>query len=104
MRPVEARANGHEDRDERSKRNSGGNGGAASGGAVAAYTKEAVYEIYPRGEDHTDVRIPCAFSQRQGYVTIARSGGVTHALSPVGDAPGHFTDQAGSAVYRQRGL
>jgi hypothetical protein len=76
----------------------------ASGGPVAADTTEAVCEIYPRGEDHTDVMIPCTFSQRQGYVTIARSDGVTHELSPVGDAPGNLTDQAGSAVYRQSGL
>ena len=76
----------------------------ATGAPAAADTAEAVCEIYPRGEDHTDVMIPCTFSQRQGYVTIARSDGVTHELSPVGDAPGNFTDQSGSAVYRQSGL
>jgi hypothetical protein len=48
--------------------------------------------------------IPCTFSQRQGYVTITRSDGVTHSLSPDGDAPGNFTDQAGRAVYRQSDL
>ena len=77
---------------------------AATGGHAAADTTEAACEIYPRGEDHTDVMIPCTFSQRQGYVTIVRSDGVTHELSPVGDAPGNFTDQDGSAVYRQSGL
>lgn len=65
---------------------------------------DAACVIYPVGEDHTDVLIPCTFSQRQGYVTITRSDGVTHDLSPDGDTPGNFTDQNGRAVYRQSGL
>ena len=65
---------------------------------------DAACEIYPKGEDHTDVLIPCTFSQRQGYVTITRDDGVTHDLSPVGDTPGNFTDQNGRAVHRQSGL
>ncbi len=72
-------------------------------GAQADST-EAACEIYPRGEDHTDVLIPCRFSQRQGYITITRSDGVVHDLSPVGDQPGNFKDQDGNAVYRQSGL
>jgi hypothetical protein len=71
--------------------------------AVADWT-EARCDVYPAGEDHTDVMIPCTFSQRQGYITITRSDGVTHELSPVGDAPGNFTDQDGRRVYRESGL
>lgn len=48
--------------------------------------------------------IPCTFSQRQGFITITRSDGVTHDLSPVDDTPGNFSDQDGRAVYRQDGL
>jgi hypothetical protein len=69
-----------------------------------ADSTEARCDIYPAGQDHTDVIIPCRFSQRQGYITIARSDGVTHDLTPVGDAPGNFVDQYGQKVYRQSGL
>ncbi|MDH3787548.1 MAG: hypothetical protein OES53_03180 [Xanthomonadales bacterium] len=65
---------------------------------------EAACEIYPIGEDHTDVLIPCTFSQRQGYITLTRDDGVTHDLSPVSETPGNFKDQDGRMVYRQRGL
>lgn len=71
---------------------------------VPADSAEAACEIYPKGEDHTDVLIPCTFSQRQGYITITRSDGVTHDLSPVGDAAGNFRDQDGRTVYRESGL
>jgi hypothetical protein len=59
---------------------------------------------YPQGSDHASKMIPCVFSQRQGFITIRRSDGVTHELSPVGDRPGNFRDQEGRAVYRQSGL
>ena len=72
--------------------------------STSADSTEAACEIYPKGEDHTDVLIPCRFSQRQGYVTIYRSDEVTHDLSPVGDTPGNFEDQHGRKVYRQSGL
>jgi len=65
---------------------------------------DAACEIYPIGEDHSDVLIPCTFGQRQGYITITRSDGVTHDLSPVGDTPGNYEDQDGRSVYRQSGL
>jgi len=65
---------------------------------------DAACEIYPKGEDHTDVLIPCTFGQRQGYILITRSDGVKHDLSPVGDDPGNFVDQDGRRVYRQSGL
>ena len=72
--------------------------------AARAATTEARCDVYPVGEDHTDVVIPCTFSQRQGYITIRRSDGVVHELSPEGDAPGNFRDQQGNRVYRQSGL
>jgi hypothetical protein len=72
--------------------------------SVGADSTDAACEIYPAGEDHTDVLFPCRFSQRQGYVTITRDDGVTHDLSPVGDQAGNFTDQHGRTVYRQSGL
>jgi hypothetical protein len=65
---------------------------------------DAACVIYPIGEDHTDVLIPCTFSQRQGYITLTRDDGVAHDLSPVGDTPGNFKDQDGRMVYRQSGL
>lgn len=71
---------------------------------LMADTAEAACVIYPKGEDHSDVTIPCTFSQRQGYITLRRSDGVEHELSPVGDRPGNFTDQDGNTVYRQSGL
>lgn len=72
--------------------------------AAVADSVEAACEIYPRGEDHTDVLIPCTFSQRQGFVTIRRSDGVTHELVPLDDTPGNFRDAQGRPVYRQGGL
>jgi hypothetical protein len=71
---------------------------------AAADTTDAVCVIYPAGSDHSDVMMPCTFSQRQGYITIARSDGVTHDLGPEGDTPGNFDDQDGRRVYRQSGL
>lgn len=61
-------------------------------------------DIYPAGSDHADAMIPCTFSQRQGYITIYRSDGVAHDLSPADDIPGNFRDQEGRVVYRQSGL
>ena len=71
---------------------------------VAADWTDARCDIYPAGEDHTDVIIPCTFGQRQGYITITRDDGVTHELSPVGDGAGNYRDQHGRTVYRQSGL
>ena len=77
---------------------------ALSAAVSVADSTDAACEVYPRGEDHTEVLISCSFSQRQGYITIVRSDGVTHALSPVGDAPGNFKDQLGHSITRQSGL
>ncbi len=46
--------------------------GLAWVGGAAADSTQARCDIYPLGEDHTDVMIPCTFSQRQGYITINR--------------------------------
>jgi hypothetical protein len=73
-------------------------------GPSAADWTQARCDVYPKGEDHTDVMIPCTFSQRQGYITITRDDGVTHDLSPIGDDPGNYKDQDGNIVYRQSGL
>lgn len=72
--------------------------------AVTADSTRARCDVYPAGSDHAEKMIGCRFSQRQGFVTITRDDGVTHDLSPVGDAPGNFRDQAGNVVYRQSGL
>jgi len=71
---------------------------------ASADSTEARCDIYRAGDDHAEKMLPCTFSQRQGYITIYRSDGVTHDLSPVGDAPGNFRVQNGRAVYRQSGL
>lgn len=73
-------------------------------GPALADTVDARCDIYPAGEDHADKMIPCVFSQRQGYVTISRSDGVRHELSPVEDTAGQFEDQVGRTVYRQSSL
>jgi hypothetical protein len=77
---------------------------ALSAAVSVADSTDAACEVYPRGEDHTDVLIACSFSQRQGYITIIRSDGVSHELSPVGDHPGNFKDQLGHSITRQSGL
>ena len=72
--------------------------------STRADSTQARCDIYPKGEDHISSMQACTFSQRQGYITIAREDGVTHDLSPVGDTPGNFKDANGKAVYRQKGL
>ena len=46
----------------------------------------------------------CAFSQRQGFVSISFEDGATFLLSPSPKAVGNFIDQEGELVYRQSGL
>ena len=67
-------------------------------------TVDARCDIYPAGEDRASAMLPCRFSQRQGYVTIARADGVVHELSPTGDIPGNFLDANGAPAYRRSGL
>jgi hypothetical protein len=69
-----------------------------------ADSTEARCDIYPKGSDRLDKMVRCTFSQRQGYITIARADGITYELAPVGDRPGNFRDQNGRPVYRQSGL
>jgi hypothetical protein len=71
---------------------------------ASADTAQARCDIYPAGSDQVSDMIRCAFSQRQGVVTIIREDGVTHVLSPTGEAVGNFEDQDGRTVYRQSGL
>lgn len=49
-------------------------------------------------------RLPCTFSQRQGYVSILVGDTDAYTLSPVGDAPGNYLDAESKPVYRQAGL
>ena len=51
-----------------------------SPGTVADWT-DARCDIYPKGKDHASASIPCAFSQRQGYIAIDRSDG-DNVVSP----------------------
>jgi len=76
----------------------------AAGWMAAADTTAARCDIYPAGEDHVSQMIPCTFSQRQGFVRIARDDGVTNELTPEGDSPGNYRDQYGRPAYRQSGL
>jgi hypothetical protein len=73
-------------------------------GEVIADTVDAWCDIRTAGGDKVEQMIPCTFSQRQGFVTIDRSDGMVHELSPVGELPGNFEDQNGRAVFRQSGL
>ena len=72
---------------------------ALSTKAAADFT-DARCDIYPKGEDHTEVVIPCTFGQRQGNVTITRSDGVTHELAVIEGQAGQYRDQHGNAVIR----
>lgn len=71
---------------------------------VNADSVDARCDIYPGGEDQASATIPCTFSQRQGYINIDRSDGISHELEPTGTEPGNFSDQDGRPVYRQSGL
>jgi len=64
----------------------------------------ALCDIYTTESDQALASLPCAFSQRQGYVYITREDGVAHVLEPVGVRPGSYVDQEGQEVYRQEGL
>ena len=75
-----------------------------AGADAAADTTDARCDIYPRGDDHARAMIACRFGQRQGYVSITRSDGVSHELSPEGEEPGEYRDQNGRRVHREDGL
>jgi hypothetical protein len=70
-----------------------------------ADTVPAHCDLYAPGEDYAYLSSNCTFSQRQGHIGIQlQANGVRYELDPVGDRPGNFLDQYGSAVYRQAGL
>jgi hypothetical protein len=70
-----------------------------------ADTTAAHCDLYAPGADYAYSSSNCTFSQRQGYISVElQSNGVRYEFSPVGDQPGNFVDQYGSAVYRQAGL
>ncbi len=71
--------------------------------SVQADWTDARCDIYPGGEDRASAVVPCVFSQRQGYINIDRSDGVSYDLSPRDDRPGNFKDQNGQDVYRKSG-
>ncbi len=78
--------------------------GSLAGSSAYADSAESRCDIYKAGEDKAEKMIACTFSQRSGYITINRSDGVVHDLSPKGDTPGEFTDKNNNTVYRQSGL
>ncbi len=69
-----------------------------------ADTVNARCDVYPKGEDRASFSGLCTFSQRQGIVGIELANGKRYDLRPVGDQPGNYLDQNGSAAYRQTGL
>lgn len=73
-------------------------------GTARADTVDARCDIYPKGSDKASAVVACSFSQRQGYVHIVRTDGVSHDLSPVGSTAGRYVDQDGRPAYRQSGL
>jgi len=64
---------------------------------------EARCDVYPKGEDHSDVSIPCVFSQQQGGISIRRSDQVFHELTPKRGELGYYIDQNNDDVYREDG-
>jgi hypothetical protein len=72
--------------------------------SLRADTTHALCEIYAKGKDQMEKSIACDFSQRQGFINIVRSDGISHDLSPDENAVGTFHDQHGSLVYRESGL
>lgn len=73
----------------------------ATGIADSASTQCEIEMDAPEAEIQ---RLPCTFSQRQGYVTIVVADTDAYTLSPVGDAPGNYLDADSRPVYRQAGL
>ena len=68
-------------------------------------TANARCDFYQAGASSSaSASMPCAFSQRQGYVDIQRQDGVRYAFIPTGSSPGNYIDRNGNAVYRQSGL
>ncbi len=78
--------------------------GLLGAGPAKADTTQARCDIYAKGSDRAAAVIPCSFSQRQGHVSIDRSDGVRHELSPAGSKAGSYLDEKGRPAYRKSGL
>lgn len=78
--------------------------GLLVGTSAHADSAKSRCDIYKSGSDKAEKMVACTFSQRNGYVTINRSDGVVHELSPSENSEGEFTDQYNNTVYRQSGL
>jgi len=72
--------------------------------SAKADTVTARCDVYPKGEDRATSSGLCTFSQRQGAVGIQLDNGKRYDLVPVGNQPGNYRDQNGSAALRQSGL
>ena len=73
-------------------------------GTASGDTSDARCDIFAPGADRAPETLSCTFSQRQGHVTIARSDGIVHDLTPSVETPGHYLDQNGRPAYRQDDL
>jgi hypothetical protein len=73
-------------------------------GPASADTARARCTFKPSGAAKAVKSQPCAFSQRQGHVTITFNDGRVFDLSPSGDAPGVYQDVSGRRAYRRSGL
>ena len=69
-----------------------------------ADSTSALCEIETKAAEAEIQRLPCTFSQRQGYVSIGVDDKDAYTLSPWGDAPGNYLDADSQPVYRQAGL
>ncbi len=76
----------------------------AIGLSAQADTVKARCDVYHKGEDRVAFTVPCAFSQRQGFVSIRLPDGTRYDLTPVGNEPNKYTDQNGQPAYRESGL
>jgi hypothetical protein len=68
-------------------------------GSVRADSTDATCDVRKEGDKQKGKSGPCAFSQRQGYISIDLKNGDTINLSPSGGA-GQYRDQHGNKVTR----
>jgi hypothetical protein len=73
-------------------------------GAALADSTQAQCAFKPTGATKIGNKVPCTFSQRQGYVDINIQGGKSYSLTPVGSGPGKYKDGDGNPVFRRSGL
>jgi hypothetical protein len=72
--------------------------------AARADSAQAQCAFQPLGATEVGAKMPCTFSQRQGYVDIDIEGGKSYSLSPIGNTPGTYKDAEGKPAYRRAGL